>query len=440
MIATWSLALLLGALQKTPPSGAGAAPPVSAELRFHRVHLRNGNFIDGELVRQTPSQLTLRLKSGDMTINSGLVDRVEFVKMRGLQDKPEPVEPATSTAALSIERRDPFTRPKAALAGGEVGVARRGAAAAPYAAPAALKAKVDPLIAKLGKASPDELDTVLREVAAIGNETAPYLAGLMETADPRMAELMGTILIQQTNPEAAPYILRLFTNPEPLTRTQAALGLGSNGGAAYVADILSLAKDRESVVRLGAVTALSGLDGEATFDPVATFCTDPDREVRTRALGTLTRLSETPELKDRLMGALSDALDRAGRESRPDILAALGRSKDPEAALKALPHLKDDDAAVRSAAAAALAELRNKETADEVAAQMRAEQNAGVREALAKTAESLQSREAVDTLIEWLGDESGEVKKAASQALRGITKEDFGADQEKWQAWRDGKK
>src|SRR6185436_5678046 len=61
-------------------------------LRFHRVHLTNGNFIDGQLVKETAASVLLRLRSGEMTIRRDMIDRVEFVKMRDRNQVPIPTK------------------------------------------------------------------------------------------------------------------------------------------------------------------------------------------------------------------------------------------------------------------------------------------------------------------------------------------------------------
>ena len=44
----------------------GAQDSPFQEVRFHRVHLLNGNFVDGTLVRQTKDELVLRIKGGEV--------------------------------------------------------------------------------------------------------------------------------------------------------------------------------------------------------------------------------------------------------------------------------------------------------------------------------------------------------------------------------------
>src|SRR5690349_18092871 len=56
-------------------------------IRFHRVHLRNGNVIDGTLLSLTDDMATLRLPSGEMSIKRGMIEKIEFIKMRSLLER-----------------------------------------------------------------------------------------------------------------------------------------------------------------------------------------------------------------------------------------------------------------------------------------------------------------------------------------------------------------
>src|SRR5436190_24328669 len=63
------------------------AQDTDGDLRFYRVHLRNGNVIDGELVKETANEVLLRLKVGEMTIRRDQIEKVEFVKMKSQDTK-----------------------------------------------------------------------------------------------------------------------------------------------------------------------------------------------------------------------------------------------------------------------------------------------------------------------------------------------------------------
>ncbi|HEX7901407.1 MAG TPA: hypothetical protein VF950_26850, partial [Planctomycetota bacterium] len=86
MISTLALLTALAAQQTSE---------VWTEIRFHRVHLRNGNFVDGTLVANEQESVTLRVKTGDIEITRDLIDKVEYVKMRSYKEKPADVPPPT---------------------------------------------------------------------------------------------------------------------------------------------------------------------------------------------------------------------------------------------------------------------------------------------------------------------------------------------------------
>jgi hypothetical protein len=56
------------------------------ETRFHRVHLRNGNFVDGHLLANEPEAVTLRVKTGELEISRDLVLKVEHMRIRSFEE------------------------------------------------------------------------------------------------------------------------------------------------------------------------------------------------------------------------------------------------------------------------------------------------------------------------------------------------------------------
>src|SRR5689334_13486442 len=76
-----ALSLLVVAEQTQPPLDSGS------EIRFHRIHLRNGNFIDGKVTADKPNEVILLMAAGEMAIRRDQIDRVEVVKMKSYNDK-----------------------------------------------------------------------------------------------------------------------------------------------------------------------------------------------------------------------------------------------------------------------------------------------------------------------------------------------------------------
>src|SRR6185503_8075123 len=113
----------------------------TTDLRFYRVHLRNGNFIDGELVKDTANEVLLRLKVGEMAIRRDQIEKVEFVKMKstntGAIYRPDPrKEPPKDPPAEAL--RDPVKNPIADKI------------------PAEVRKKVDQMVLKLRTTPGDE--------------------------------------------------------------------------------------------------------------------------------------------------------------------------------------------------------------------------------------------------------------------------------------------
>src|SRR6185436_21134294 len=54
--------------------------------RFYRVHLRNGNCVDGDLVKRTDKEVIIRLPSGEISFRNDQIEKVEFVKLKSYND------------------------------------------------------------------------------------------------------------------------------------------------------------------------------------------------------------------------------------------------------------------------------------------------------------------------------------------------------------------
>src|SRR5258706_10928469 len=134
------------------------------ETRFHRVHLLNGNFIDGQLVKESPAGATLMLKSGQITIRKDLIDRIEIVKMRSIKDEapppprtevarpPQPAKPAPEKAPADPGPRPDTTGFHPALRGNEQAILDR-----------------------MKKAPVEQRGDLATELAPLGLHAPPYL-------------------------------------------------------------------------------------------------------------------------------------------------------------------------------------------------------------------------------------------------------------------------
>ncbi len=401
-----------------------------SELRFHRVHLRNGNFIDGELVRQNTKEIVLRLKSGEMGVRRDQIVKVELIKMKGIEDKPEEVA-RPKTPPLSAEAALPAPPPAAPR---KAAPPRRPAEGA-YKASAELKAKVDPILEQLGAAAQDDVAAHIRSLVEMDGDAHAYLASQLEVASKTMLPLIGTVLGRTRSPAAAPYLARLLKHENPLVRLQAIVGLASNGEASDAEAVARALKDKDEAVRAAAVDTLSSIGEADAFDVIAPLSVDPDGQTRSRALTALATLSRKHDLREALVRTLSEALQEAAVDRVPDLIGALANTKDAQACPALAAHLGSDRPEIRAAAASGLGTIGHSDSADEIEARVGREEDSKVRIALAEAAPKVKARGAMAGLAAWLDDESELVKKAAHNALRALSNTDRGLEREKWEAW-----
>src|SRR5579863_3100343 len=112
--------------------GAAAAQqqePNWVDVRFYRVHLHNGNVVDGQLVKQTDKEVVLLIQGGEIHFRNDVIERLELVKMRSLTEKPllvpsvqspsdtlrpgvNPGSPRISKGAVEVFDASPETRQK----------------------------------------------------------------------------------------------------------------------------------------------------------------------------------------------------------------------------------------------------------------------------------------------------------------------------------------
>jgi HEAT repeat protein len=403
-------------------------------MRFHRVHLRNGNFVDGELIRQSAREVLLRLKSGEMGIRRDLIVRVEYIKMRGIQEKPEEIE-SPKAAPIAFESPTPKAPPPVRTTTPKTPKAPRTRAEGAYKASTELKGRVDPLLAKLERADPEMIDPIVQELVQMEPEAHAYLASQLEVAPRPLVPLIGSVLSRTKSPMAAPYLSRLLTHESPQVRKQAALGLATNGETADASYLLPALKDKDPEVLGTVIATLSIIGDESAFDAIAPLCAEEDREVRTQALGALSSLAAKHDLKEQLVRTLSEALAAAPPGRSLDVLGALVSTGQPEAGPSVARLLESDQVDIRKAAAEGLSRLAGPDVADEIVARMAREDNAEVRVALAGAAAKAKAVDGLDELAGWLEDENGGVRKAALEALRTLSKTDFGTDRQKWEEW-----
>jgi HEAT repeat protein len=390
------------------------------DLRFTRVHLRNGNFIDGQLVKDTATEVLLRLKAGEMVIRRDQIDRVELVKMKSIN-------------SAAIFRPDPKQTEAQASPAGEPN--RK---AIETNTPEQIKKRVDMILFKF-KNTPgtDDKEIPIGEIAALGEEAVVYLASRVPAFDLKTQDAIAIALINlKPTPKVVAVLEAYLAHENPSVRSVAMNVLCVSGGeAARLNYLRPLLRDADSRVRMTAVSLLGSSTDVTWFDAVQDLAIDKDREVRSRALRLLKNLSDKHALSEKLATLLAGNTSNADPEIRMESAAMIGSLGQKENWIHLTRPLTDPEAKVRAAAAQSLLNLAAPDSAEEVVRAVEREQDRWVRIYLGGLVQRLKLKKAIEPIIAWFGDSDADVKKVAEGVLQQLSGESFGQDRDKWEAW-----
>jgi HEAT repeat protein len=413
----------VGALLLFPAARAAAQEVEWIEIRFHRVHLRNGNFIDGTLDRQSPSQVVLKMKAGEMLINRTSIERVELVKMRTFNEKPKPV-------GGGIKPVDPDKPAK-----GNEGAAKPTAPLPEISD--SVKTRVVKLLDRFGKTAPEFRYEVMAEILQLGEEAAACLAALLERTESDMRNYVTEILTVMKDRKSVPWLVHLLGHSDSTLRAQALLILASIEDQSVIPQVRPMLGDSEAMVRDAAIRCLQQLDDLDSMSSLGYLATDPNPAIRGRALGAVAELGRKHDRGVEVAEILMAALDRARGQSVADVAGALSRTgyKDAWPSLARL--LDAPEPRVRSTAAIGLASLGAVEAGDQILQRMALEDDKRTRLQLGVAASRLKLRAAIPTFVLWLTDLDPEIKAASAAHLGTLTGQNFGSNADRWREWWD---
>ncbi len=377
--------------------------PEFVEIRFVRIHLKNGNFLEGDVALETRHSVTLRTKQGELVLDRGAIERLEQVRLRTAVVKPAP---------------KPCSPPPAP--------------GAPTETPNPL---IDRILEQLLTAREEQAFQLLQNLIQAGRPAVGYLVRKLGTVDARLRPSVAAALVELRDPRAVPGLVALLGQPNPALRAEAVRILGLLGDPAAADALAQALQDEAALVRSAAVEALGALDTRDAFRALAPLCADPEREVRLRALQVLPALAQNQDRWNDLENVLLDALDVTRGDARADVIAVFGLCRFRHAARYLIPCLRDEAPAVRGAAADALCALEAWDSADRILERLLEERDSTVRIRLAAAAARFKLQASIGPLISWLGDADPRVAQAALGALRPLTGQDFGEDAARWAAW-----
>jgi HEAT repeat protein len=378
------------------------------ETRFHRVTLRNGNFLDGQLLANEPESVKLRVKTGEMDVPRDQIAKVEYMRIRSYEDKPTPILPAEPVAAEPVA---PSAGVLPAASGPWIDRARD-------------------ILVNARSAPEERKERAIRELVAGGYDCARALLTLIERIGDEEARLAGRALRDMRNPLLKSDVKPLLASRNPVARAEAVETLASLG---VETDLLS---DGSPLVRTAALRAVEFFKPRASLARAAALCADPNPYVRAQAVRSAFLVAREHDKGADLVDGLLRALDGpADVPSRVEILNALGHLRHASAWSGVAAELKRESPEVKVAAARCLGDLANAEASPAIAEALEDEAPADVSVALVETAGRLKDPQLIPVLIERLSDARPSVSRAALDSLIGISGQNYGPRKDRWEAY-----
>ncbi|HLY08133.1 MAG TPA: HEAT repeat domain-containing protein [Planctomycetota bacterium] len=390
-----------------------------AETTFHRIYLRNGNFIDGRVISDKPEIVIMLLKSGEMGIKRDQIDHLELIKMKSWNDKAIILD----TSKAPPKKEPPSTSTIATPA---------------VDTPEAIRKRVDLLLFRYKNTRKSPKDMLpIQEIKALGEEAVIYLAASAPKFDLESQDaIISALIVLKPTPKVVEILVQLLQHDSPRSRVLALTVLCAEASdddkAKYAGPLL---RDVDVHVRTAALAALGATQDRAIFQNIVEMCADPEADIRTRALRIAKNLAEKHSLKEELARLMAANLTSSTAGVRVDAAAALGYLGQ-QAYWKDLGSaLSDSDPTVRAAVAQAIMTLGAPESGEVISLALGREDDRWTRIYLAGAAQKLRIQGAVEPLIRWLSDPDDEIKKLASSTLQGITGQNFGMERDRWEAW-----
>jgi HEAT repeat protein len=392
------------------------------ETRFHRVHLRNGNFIDGNVTGLTDREVSLKLQqTGDMNIRRDSIDRIELIKMRSLLEKPKLDPPLKKVVA----------KPTA------VGARNPGAVEPIIPVPeveAALKSNVSAVLGRMRIATPDQKEELLVNLSRMPN-AAPYLASQLGTVNDECVEYVSRALGMMKDPESLPYIAAQLDSTREIVIIQALKLIAELDDPNWVRCARPLLSHSQAAVRSTAIYTLSRLNDRDSLPAILDFLGESERSVRSGAIVAAIQLGRKFNEVELVSKAFRLTLRNPGKEALVDLLSGAGRLMDPALWDAVAPYLRESDADVRAAAADALTAMVAKEAVEPLLSAMREETNKKARISMARCAMAIKNFKLMEPMVGWLRDEDEEVARFAHKSLEAISGKRMAPDQAAWAAF-----
>jgi hypothetical protein len=370
------------------------------ETRFHRVFLRNGNFVDGQMIKDTTSDVVLKLRVGEIAIRKDQIDRVELVKMRSLYEAPRPIAKEEPPVRVIVDSK-PKDAPSPSLA------TPRDSSPFAGATPEDIRDRIDDMIlgwsyTKTSK-TPILPEDLAKSLESLGPPAVDYLGWLLDTSAGKVPH------------------------------RSIAFALGKLGIPKGLAALGRLLGSKEPEERLSAVTGLCLVEGPEV-DPYLFKALD-SRSVEIWQMASQTLVDRLKKDSDgRLFRSLMTRLSTAPIKAPYTI--TLAQSGLPEAHRDLIILLQSENDEDVKAAIQGISLMNDPGDGELVLGLLRGARSS-VKKEMCLLLGKLKYRSAVPDLIALLRDDTPGVPGNAHWALREITGKSYAASADLWQTWWD---
>jgi len=221
----------------------------------------------------------------------------------------------------------------------------------------------------------------------------------------------------QTRKVSVESLLYDLKHPEAERRRQAAIWLGQNRVRKALPALIEATSDPDEGVRLEAGKALVALRDPAALEALIVLLQDSEKETRLLAVDGIVDLYVAEQGGFMYsMRKVADVVNPLDDDFDPKIVDSYVEV-DPRAIEGLTGRLRDDEAAVRKKTAQALGILRGHQALPEIQAQLTAETNSGIRVELIRAIYKIADREAARSLIPLIRDDDKKVHDEAIYTL-----------------------
>lgn len=440
----------------------------------HRIHLRNGNVLDGVLIRTDGKKalITFRLAVGAVHVRYADVSRmperapdkccegvpaghyrVHSIRPRTKGEKAvlTPVEEKKDEPKTD-EKKDTTTQPKTDTTKTDTtktdttktDTTKKSDTVPveptnPPTTPADVRRRIDEHLKKIRSATPEERDRMSLELAQMGSGALEYLADLVDRVEDALVPALLTALHGQKDPRAVAILFDKTRSKSAAIRVAVLQTLMSAVDKDAASRFRGFLQDPDPNVRATAINVLQKLEDEDSIELIARLAGDPEPNVGRTASSAVATMAPRFEKVDEVVAILKDLLPRSKGRSLAQVIEAIGKMGRKEAADSIIEFIGHPEKEVRASVARACSLLRAEETAEALIGRLSEETEQWVKVQICEALGAMKSKKAIESLIDLMErDEDKEVDEAARRNLEVITgKEGFGQDHEKWREWWD---